>query len=113
VPRVAGQPMFSYRILVTGGTGFIGPLVSSLGPELGQLRASLPVRCFAIPMMREVAPLPGLRAVLALRRLFRRERFESCAHLHPRLGYSRRLRRRPRSLSFLWHSRLMCLHSLT
>ncbi|MHB8654749.1 MAG: glycosyltransferase family 4 protein [Terriglobia bacterium] len=61
-------------------------LVSSPGRDLDELCSSLPVRCFRIPMERKTAPMHDLRALLALTRYFRRERFD-IVHSHtPKAG---------------------------
>jgi glycosyltransferase involved in cell wall biosynthesis len=61
-------------------------LVSSSGPELDEIRSSLRVRCFAIPMVRKNAPLLDLWALLALTRFFRRERFDIVHSSTPKAG---------------------------
>ena len=61
-------------------------LVSSSGPELDELCSSLPVRCFAISMVRKTAPLLDPRALLALTRYFRRERFDIVHSSTPKAG---------------------------
>ena len=61
-------------------------LVSSSGPELDELCSSLPVRCFAIPMVRKTSPMLDLRALLALTRYFRRERFDIVHSSTPKAG---------------------------
>lgn len=61
-------------------------LVSSPGRDLDELCSSLPVRCFRIPMERKTAPMHDLRALLALTRYFRRERFDIVHSYTPKAG---------------------------
>ena len=61
-------------------------LVSSSGPELDEIRGSLRVRCFAIPMVRKNAPLVDLWALLAFTRFLWRERFDIVHSSTPKAG---------------------------